>query len=533
MRFSQNDRKYLLAGLATVLVLAVGASAGAIDVTFQLTHGNDGSGLPCASHKMQIQSHPTACHGDTRTFTDNSNVTMRAMSIASGTIYGPYFTRRFPAHCDAGTGPGTGNPCTFTYQYAALNVNLFNDGTDLDDVGTKKYRVQLQSQGTYADDAVLNVPHSVSVTFRLYTQKSGTIYGPYMTRTFNAGKVQPDEQSDDPGNPNCPDGNTNGVPDAAETAANHSCDDDGDTLWDLEYATLNTHLFNGGTELNDDVPVAGIKYRVQIQSYGSAANGGAVHLPPHGNVNFRLYTTKSGTIYGPYMTRVFWKGDVQRDEQKHAPTPATWQTAANRLEDDDPDNQWDLEYATLNVHLFNSGTDLNDGQTASGPVAGVKYRVEIQSYGSAANGGAVHLPPHGNVNFRLYTTKSGTIYGPWMTRVYWKGDVQRDEQGTGPNTPESSTAANHTGDDDSDGQWDLEYATVKYRFKNMGTCGGCTTQIQSYGSVPHNNKAHFPPHANVTKRADTCAGLSGWKTAQYNKGDGTWTWEQIGSYSQP
>jgi len=386
--------------------------------------------------------------------------------------------------------------------------------------GGAQHFVQISSHGSASSGQAIHVPPHGNVTFRLYTKKSGTIYGPWMTRRFWKGDVQIDEQADNGDGSNC----------GAGSSANHTCDDDEDMYWDLEYATLIVHLFNGITELDD---LDGTQYRVQVSSYGSAPNGAHVHVPPHGNVTFRVYTKKSGTIYGPWMTRRFNKGDVQPDEQSGGGCGTAATSSGNATCDDDPDTDWDLEYATLNVHLFNGPTDLDDGVTVDGPVANVKYRVQISRWGTAANGGTVHVPAHGNVTFRLSTKLSGTIYGPWMTRRFNKGAIQPDEQGTGPNTPESSSSANHTLDNDGDTLWDLEYATVKYRFVNQGSCTGCQTQISRYGLVDNNKRAHFAPHGNVTKRAKTCNGYGAWKTAKYNKGAGTWTWDLSGAYTQP
>jgi len=243
----------------------------------------------------------------------------------------------------------------------------------------------------------------------------------------------------------------NGIPDAAESYNNHACDNDTDTLWDLEYATLIVHLFNGITHLNDGVD--GKDYRVDISNYGMRKNTQHAHVPPHVNVDFRLRSQGTGgTIAGPTYRRAFNKGEQQPDEQA-GPGNCGAGSYNNHSCDNDGDTDWDLEYATLNVHLFNGTTDLNDG------VSGKDYRVSITNYGTRKNGDRSHVPPHVNVDFRLRTQNGGTIAGPTYRRAFNKGEVQPDEQ-AGPGNCGAASYNNHACDNAGDLDWDLEYATV-------------------------------------------------------------------------
>jgi hypothetical protein len=229
------------------------------------------------------------------------------------------------------------------------------------------------------------------------------------------------------------------------------------TILDYEFATVTVDLFNGGDHGLDS------NHKVEVTGVGTFTDGQVFHAPPGANLQYRLVSVGTGTINGPWLYHPFAAGD----------------------------SDWELEFATVTVDLFNGvDHDLDN-----------HHKVEVTGVGTFSNGDAAfHVPPGTNLQYRLVSVGTGTINGPWLYHPFAAGD---------------ST-------------WSLEFATVTVKFDlPPDVKSHLTLQFTGVGTFGDGAVFHVPPGANIQYRlVSTGPGtINGpWLYQAFLAGDGMFIW---------
>jgi len=232
--------------------------------------------------------------------------------------------------------------------------------------------------------------------------------------------------------------------------------DAGFTEWPMEFATVHVRLFNGDEELGDP-------NRVQVSGVGDFTTGDTFHVPPGTKISYRLH---SGGIYGGYQVRQFDAGFTE----------------------------WDLEFATVHVTLFNdeNGDDvIQDGEKLDPP-----HKVEVSGSGDYKTCDTFHVPPDTNISYRLH---SGGIYGPWQKQTFPAGFTE----------------------------WELEFATVHVTLHNEGVELGDPHRVEVSGSGDYTtcDTFHVPPGTLISYRLHSSGIYGPWQKQTFPAGFTEWKLE--------
>jgi hypothetical protein len=226
----------------------------------------------------------------------------------------------------------------------------------------------------------------------------------------------------------------------------------------LEFATVELFLHNHQQELGSEGSP-----RLEFQGgIGEHASGETLHLPPDTTITYRL---ESYSVSGPWLTEQFDPGDMI----------------------------WDVEFATVTLHLHNHQQELG---SEGNP------RLEFQGgIGEHASGETLHLPPGDNITYRL---ESYSVSGPWLTEQFDPGDTT----------------------------WNVEFATVTLFLhnNNIKIPGGAPENVRlelqgGIGEHASDDVLHLPPGANITYRLESYSVSGPWLTTQFSAGDTTWNVE--------
>ncbi len=392
-------------------------------------------------------------------------------------IAGPWLKRMF--------NPGEED---WQLEFATVNVTLFNDTDSLGE----PHRVEVSGVGQFTTGQVFHVPPDVQISYRL--RRNG-IAGPWLKRDFDAGYED----------------------------------------WRLEYATVNVTLFNGEV-------ILGEPHRVEVSGVGQFTTDQVFHVPPDVQLSYRL---RRNGIAGPWLKQAFVAGDVDwqlefatvhvtlfndtngddviQDEEKLADPHRVEISGVGQFTTDQvfhvpPDVQlsyrlrrngiagpwlkrnfdagygdWQLEFATVHVTLFNGDETLAD-----------PHRVEVSGVGQFTTDQVFHVPPDVQLSYRL---RRNGLAAPWLKRDFDAGYED----------------------------WRLEFATVVFRFDlPTDVAALMSTEISGFGTLPHEGVAHLPPEITIK----IIARGSGWTTAwasigPLKAGVGVVTWGTTPEYTPP
>ncbi|MFC2027921.1 hypothetical protein ACFLU3_04460 [Chloroflexota bacterium] len=262
------------------------------------------------------------------------------------------------ATCDDGSDPSAisldaGETCICTFTNTAvedldINVVLYNDeagdGIDPGDILGDPHKVEVSGIGQFTTgDTITSIQSGDTVNYRL---RRGGVVGPWQQRTFNVG----------------------------------------DTVWELEFATVSVVLYND--EAGDGIDQSDLlddPHRIEVSDIAQFVTGDTFHVPPGANISFRL---RRGNVVGPWQATQFEAGDYV----------------------------WQLEFATVSVVLYND--EASDGIDQSDLLYD-PHRIEVSDVAQFVTGDTFHVPPGANINFRL---RRGGVVGPWQATQFSAGD---------------------------------------------------------------------------------------------------------------
>jgi len=227
------------------------------------------------------------------------------------------------------------------------------------------------------------------------------------------------------------------------------------SLLTYEYATVHVTLYNGDVTLGDP-------HKVEVSGVGQFITSDTFHVPTGTDISYRL---RRNGIAGPWLKRKFDAGYTD----------------------------WQLEFATVHVTLFNGDVTLGD-----------PHKVEVSGVGQFTTSDTFHVPPDTQISYRL---RRGGIAGPWLKRQF------------------------NAGYED----WRLEFATVTFKFDLPPDVAALmSTEISGYGTVVHMGVAHLPPGINISIRARSGGWATGWfSVGPLQAGKGTVIWGATPEYIPP
>jgi len=339
-------------------------------------------------------------------------------------------TQKTTLRCRARTGSITGpwfnhDTCDdLRYEYATVTLDLYNGTTKLTD--TSKYYLEISGIGNKGHGEIIHVPAGASVRWRART---GSICGPWYNQSWASG---------------------------------------GKHEWAVEYATVHIVLWNdtdGDGVIDEDEKLANPPHYLEISGIGNVGTCDTIHVPVDANIRWRART---GSITGPWQNKSWDSGGL---------------------------HEWEVEYATVHVVLYNDedgdGIDEDDKLTDKG-----KYYLEISGIGNVGTCDTIHVPVGANIRWRART---GSITGPWQNKSWDSG---------GPH------------------EWEVEYATVHIKIYN---CDEILTdkskyylEISGIGNLGTYDTFHVPADASVRWRARAWCCSGPWQNVSWDPGDHEW-----------
>ena len=198
-------------------------------------------------------------------------------------------------------------------------------------------------------------------------------------------------------------------------------------------------------------------HTVEVSGIGAFTTGDTINVAFGQTVNYRL---RRGGVVGPWQQATF-------------------------PDDLATNGQWQLEFATVSVVLYNADDLLADPHT-----------VEVSNVGQFVTGDTFHVPPGATISYSL---RRGGIVAPWQWTQFAAGDYE----------------------------WRLEFATVSVVLYNADDllADPHTVEVSNVGQFVTGDTFHVPPGVNISFRFRRGGIVGPWQATQFAAGDYEWRLE--------